>query len=45
VLGSCREIGYAKRIEDTADIHLQTVKVAVEMMRGVVIPNWVMVKW
>ncbi len=29
---------YAKRVEDTADIHFQTVKVAVEMMRDAVIP-------
>ena len=43
VLESCRAIGlpvaitmaggYAKRVEDTADIHFQTVKLAAEMMR------------
>ena len=43
VLESCRAIalpvaitmagGYAKRVEDTADIHFQTVRLAAEMMR------------
>jgi len=33
--------GYAKRIEDTADIHLQTVKAVVQMMCGAVIPDQV----
>jgi acetoin utilization deacetylase AcuC-like enzyme len=44
VLESCRAIGlpvtitmaggYAKYVEDTADIHFQTVKLVVGMMRG-----------